>query len=146
MSSSEEYAPSTTGWVRDAVTKIVAAGDTRAGQFNSSQKIVLLTMRGAKTGQLRKVPLMRVERDGQYVAVASLGGAVKNPVWYYNLLADPKVTVQDGTETREFVARELTGDERADWWELAGQVFPNYLDYQQKTERLIPLFLLEPIQ
>lgn len=146
MSSSEQYAPSPTGWVRDAVAKIEAAGDTSAGQFNSSQKVVLLTMRGAKTGKLRKVPLMRVERDGQYLAVASLGGAVKNPVWYYNLLADPKVTVQDGTETREFVAREITGDERTGWWELAGQVFPNYLEYQQKTERLIPLFVLEPIQ
>lgn len=146
MSTSEDYAPSPTGWVRDAVTKIVEAGDTRAGQFNSSQKVVLLTMRGAKTGKIRKVPLMRVERDGKYLAVASLGGAPKHPVWYYNLLADPKVTLLDGTETGEFVARELDGDERADWWELAGQVFPNYLAYQEKTERLIPVFLLEPTQ
>ncbi|WBQ03291.1 nitroreductase family deazaflavin-dependent oxidoreductase [Kribbella sp. CA-293567] len=146
MSASEEYAPSPTGWVRDAVAKIVAAGDTKAGQFNSKQPVVLLTMRGAKTGQLRKVPLMRVERDGRYLAVASLGGAPKHPVWYYNLLADPKVTLQDGTETHEYVARELDGDERAEWWELAGKVFPNYLEYQQKTERLIPVFLLEPVQ
>ncbi|MEV8372925.1 nitroreductase family deazaflavin-dependent oxidoreductase [Kribbella sp. NPDC056861] len=144
-SSEEEYAPSPTGWVRDAVAKIVASGDTRSGQFNSSQPVVLLTMVGAKTGQLRKVPLMRVERDGKYLAVASLGGAPKHPVWYYNLLADPKVSLQDGTETNEYVARELDGDERAEWWELAGQVFPNYLEYQQKTERLIPVFLLERV-
>ena len=146
MSTSEDYVPSPTGWVRDAVTKIEAAGDTGAGQFNKAQKVVLLTMRGAKTGKLRKVPLMRVERDGQYLAVASLGGAPKHPVWYFNLLADPKLTLQDGTETGEFVARELSGDERADWWKLAGEVFPNYLEYQQKTERLIPLFLLEPVK
>jgi F420H(2)-dependent quinone reductase len=145
-SSEEEYAPSPTGWVRDAVAKIVATGDTKSGQFNSSQPVVLLTMVGAKTGQLRKVPLMRVERDGKYLAVASLGGAPKHPVWYYNLLADPKVSLQDGTETGEYVARELDGDERADWWELAGQVFPNYLEYQQKTERLIPVFLLERVK
>ena len=145
MSTSEDYAPSPTGWVRDAVEKIVATGNTRAGQFNDSQKIVLLTMRGAKTGKLRKVPLMRVERDGNYLAVASLGGAPKHPVWYYNRLADPKVTLLDGTETAEYVARELDGDERAEWWELAGQVFPNYLEYQRKTERLIPVFLLEPV-
>jgi deazaflavin-dependent oxidoreductase (nitroreductase family) len=145
MSTSEDYAPSPTGWVRDAVTKIEAAGDTRAGQFNDAQKVVLLTMRGAKTGKIRKVPLMRVERDGQYLAVASLGGAPKHPVWYFNLLADPKLTLQDGSETGEFVARELSGDERAEWWELAGQVFPNYLQYQEKTERLIPVFLLEPV-
>jgi deazaflavin-dependent oxidoreductase (nitroreductase family) len=145
MSTSEDYAPSPTGWVRDAVAKIVAAGDTSAGQFSKSQKIVLLTMRGAKTGKLRKVPLMRIEHDGRYVAVGSDGGAAKHPVWYYNLKADPKLTVQDGTETREMVARELTGDERAVWWERAVEVFPNYAEYQQKTERLIPLFLLEPV-
>jgi len=145
MSSVEEYAPSPTGWVRNAVAKIEAAGDTRAGQFNSSQRVVLLTMRGAKTGKIRKVPLMRVEHEGSYVAVGSDGGAAKHPVWYYNLLADPKLTVQDGTETREMIARELSGDERAVWWERAVKVFPNYGEYQRKTDRQIPLFLLEPI-
>ncbi|WP_433020259.1 nitroreductase family deazaflavin-dependent oxidoreductase [Kribbella sp. CA-294648] len=144
MSTSEDYAPSPTGWVRDAVSKIEAAGDTSAGQFNRHQKVILLTMRGAKTGKLRKVPLMRVEHDGRYVAVGSDGGAAKHPVWYYNLKADPKLTVQDGTETREMVARELSGDEHAVWWERAVEVFPNYAEYQRKTERLIPLFLLEP--
>ncbi|WP_020391453.1 nitroreductase family deazaflavin-dependent oxidoreductase [Kribbella catacumbae] len=146
MSSVEEYAPSPTGWVRNAVAKIEAAGDTKAGQFNSSQPVVLLTMRGAKTGKLRKVPLMRVEHEGSYLAVGSDGGAAKHPVWYYNLIADPKLTVQDGTETREMVARELTGDERAEWWVRAVKVFPNYGEYQLKTDRLIPLFLLEPMQ
>ncbi len=146
MSSFEEYAPSPTGWVRNAVAKIEAAGDTKAGQFNSSQQVVLLTMRGAKTGKIRKVPLMRVEHEGSYVAVGSDGGAAKHPVWYYNLLADPKLTVQDGTETREMIARELSGDERAVWWARAVKVFPNYGEYQLKTDRQIPLFLLEPIQ
>jgi len=146
MSSAEEYAPSPTGWVRNAVAKIEAAGDTRAGQFNAQQQVVLLTMRGAKTGKIRKVPLMRVEHDGTYLAVGSDGGAAKHPVWYYNLQADPKLTLQDGTETRPMIARELSGEERVEWWERATAVFPNYLGYQEKTERLIPLFLLEPLQ
>ncbi len=145
MSSAEEYAPSPTGWVRNAVAKIEAAGDTKAGQWGPLG-VVLLTMRGAKTGKIRKVPLMRVERDGRYLAVGSDGGAAKHPVWYYNLLADPKLTLQDRTESREMIARELTGDERAEWWELAIKVFPNYAGYQRKTERLIPLFILEPVQ
>jgi deazaflavin-dependent oxidoreductase (nitroreductase family) len=145
MSSAEEYAPSPTGWVRDAVAKIEAAGDTAAGQWGPLG-IVLLTMRGAKTGKVRKVPLMRVEHDGRYLAVGSDGGAAKHPVWYYNLLADPKITLQDRTESRPMIARELTGDERAEWWERATAVFPNYLEYQVKTDRLIPLFLLEPVQ
>ena len=145
MSSAEEYAPSPTGWVRNAVAKIEAAGDTKAGQWGPLG-VVLLTMRGAKTGKIRKVPLMRVERDGRYLAVGSDGGAAKHPVWYYNLLADPKLTLQDRTESREMIARELTGDERAEWWELAIKVFPTYAGYQKKTERLIPLFILEPVQ
>ncbi len=145
MSSAEEYAPSPTGWVRNAVAKIEAAGDTKAGQWGPLG-VVLLTMRGAKTGKLRKVPLMRVERDGRYVAVGSDGGSAKHPVWYYNLLANPKLTLQDRTESREMIARELTGDERAEWWELAIKVFPTYAGYQKKTDRLIPVFLLEPVQ
>jgi deazaflavin-dependent oxidoreductase (nitroreductase family) len=145
MSSAEEYAPSPTGWVRNAVAKIEAAGDTKAGQFGPL-RVVLLTMRGAKTGKIRKVPLMRVEHEGNYLAVGSDGGAAKHPVWYYNLLADPKLTVQDGTETRTMIARELSGEERAVWWERAVTVFPNYGDYQKKTDRLIPLFILEPVQ
>jgi deazaflavin-dependent oxidoreductase (nitroreductase family) len=147
MSAAEEYEPSPTGWVRKAVAKIEEAGDTKVGQWGPL-KIVLLTMRGAKTGKLRKVPLMRVEHEGSFLAVGSDGGAAKHPVWYYNLKADPKLTLQDGTETSEYVARELEADtdERAEWWERATAVFPTYLEYQTKTERLIPLFLLEPAQ
>ncbi|GAA1620514.1 nitroreductase family deazaflavin-dependent oxidoreductase [Kribbella sancticallisti] len=145
MSTDEDYAPSPTGWVRDAVAKIEAAGDTKAGQWNE-QKLVLLTMRGAKSGKSRKVPLMRVEHDGRYVAVGSNSGATNHPVWYYNLLADPKITLQDGTESRPMIARELHGDERTEWWKRATAVFPTYLSYQQETDRLLPLFLLEPVQ
>ncbi|GAA1599422.1 nitroreductase family deazaflavin-dependent oxidoreductase [Kribbella sancticallisti] len=145
MSSDQDYAPSPTGWVRNAVAKIEAAGDTKAGQWGPLG-VVLLTMRGAKTGKLRKVPLMRVEHEGKYLAVGSDGGAAKHPVWYYNLLADPKITLQDRTESRPMIARELTGDERAEWWERAIEVFPNYREYQRKTDRLIPVFLLEPVQ
>ncbi|GAA1551971.1 F420H(2)-dependent quinone reductase [Kribbella sancticallisti] len=120
-------------------------GDTRAGQWNE-QKLVLLTMRGAKSGRSRKVPLMRVEHDGRYVAAGSNSGATHHPVWYYNLLADPKMTLQDGTESRTMIARELHGDERTEWWKRATAVFPIYLSYQQETDRLLPLFLLEPVR
>jgi deazaflavin-dependent oxidoreductase (nitroreductase family) len=143
MSSDEDYAPSPTKWVRDAVEKIENTGSTEAAGFNG-QGVVLLTMRGAKTGKIRKVPLMRVEHDGQYAAVASLGGAPKHPVWYYNLKADPKVQLQDGEETREFVARELQGEERELWWKRSVAAYPDYANYQVKTDRVIPVFLLEP--
>jgi deazaflavin-dependent oxidoreductase (nitroreductase family) len=143
MSSDEDYAPSPTKWVRDAVEKIETTGSTEAAGFNG-QGVVLLTMRGAKTGKIRKVPLMRVEHDGQYAAVASLGGAPKHPVWYYNLKADPLVQLQDGEETSEFVARELQGEERELWWKRSVAAYPDYANYQVKTDRVIPVFLLEP--
>jgi deazaflavin-dependent oxidoreductase (nitroreductase family) len=143
MSTDEDYAPSPTTWVRDAVEKIENTGSTEAAGFNG-QGVVLLTMRGAKTGKIRKVPLMRVEDNGLYAAVASLGGAPKHPVWYYNLKADPKVQLQDGEETREFVARELQGEERELWWKRSVTAYPDYANYQLKTDRLIPVFLLEP--
>ncbi|MEV6415535.1 nitroreductase family deazaflavin-dependent oxidoreductase [Kribbella sp. NPDC051718] len=136
--------PSPTGWVRAAVEKMVAAGDTSVGGFNGMQ-VVLMTMRGAKSGKLRKVPVMRVEHDGVYAAVASLGGAPKNPVWYYNLLADPKIQLQDGERTGEYVAREIDGEEYKLWWKRSVEAFPNYAEYQTKTTRIIPLFLLEPV-
>jgi F420H(2)-dependent quinone reductase len=104
----------------------------------------LLTMRGAKTGKVRKVPLMRVEHDGRYAAVASQGGAPKHPVWYHNLVANPRIELQDGTAHGTFVARETTGDEKAIWWERAVAAYPDYADYQKKTDRQIPLFVLEP--
>jgi deazaflavin-dependent oxidoreductase (nitroreductase family) len=108
--------------------------------------VVLLTMKGAKSGKIRKVPLMRVEHDGRYAAVASLGGAPKHPVWYYNLVADPRVQVQDGASQMSMVAREIHGDEKADWWKRAVEAYPDYADYQKKTDREIPVFVLEPAE
>ena len=143
-SSEEEYAPSTTGWVRAAVEKMVAAGTTSVGGFNG-MGVVLMTMRGAKSGKLRKVPVMRVEHDGVYAAVASLGGAPKHPVWYYNLQADPRIQLQDGERAGEYVAREIDGEEYELWWKRSVEAFPNYEEYQTKTDRIIPLFLLEPV-
>jgi deazaflavin-dependent oxidoreductase (nitroreductase family) len=106
---------------------------------------VLLTTVGAKTGKLRKTPLMRVEHDGHYAVVASLGGAPKHPVWYHNIVSHPRVELQDGPETGEYEARELSGDEKATWWERAVAVWPDYADYQRKTDREIPVFVLTPI-
>jgi deazaflavin-dependent oxidoreductase (nitroreductase family) len=108
--------------------------------------VVLLTMRGAKSGKVRKVPLMRVEHDGLYAAVASLGGAPKHPVWYYNLKADPAVQLQDGQTTSDYLAREIEGEEYELWWKRAVAAYPDYADYQKKTDRVIPLFLLEPVR
>jgi deazaflavin-dependent oxidoreductase (nitroreductase family) len=108
--------------------------------------IILLTTVGAKTGKLRKTPLMRVEHDGQYAVVASLGGAPKNPVWYYNIAANPRVELQDGSVTHDYDAREVLGDEKATWWERAVAAYPDYADYQEKTERQIPVFVLTPVQ
>ncbi|MEV0804400.1 nitroreductase family deazaflavin-dependent oxidoreductase [Kribbella sp. NPDC050281] len=140
----EDYAPSPTDWVRNQVEKVEAAGTTDAVDI-IGLKVVLLTMRGAKSGKLRKVPLMRVENAGVYAAVASLGGAPKNPVWYYNLKADPKVTLQDGDVTNEYVAREIEGAEYDEWWKRSVDAYPPYAEYQTKTSRKIPLFLLDPV-
>ena len=107
--------------------------------------VVLLTSRGAKTGKLRKTPLMRVEHDGRYAVVASLGGAPKHPVWYHNIVADSHVELQDGPVRQDMIAREVTGDEKAEWWDRAVAAFPDYAAYQAKTERQIPVFVLEPI-
>lgn len=107
--------------------------------------VVVLTMVGAKSGKVRKIPVMRVEHEGTYAAVASLGGAPKNPVWYYNLLANPRIEVQDGTKTGEFVARELAGAERDLWWDRAVAAYPDYASYQKRTDRVIPVLILEPV-
>jgi deazaflavin-dependent oxidoreductase (nitroreductase family) len=106
--------------------------------------VVVVTSRGSRSGKLRKNPVMRVEHDGRYAAVASMGGAPHNPLWYYNLLAEPQVEVQDGPVKQDMVARELTGDERARWWQRAVAAYPDYADYQAKTVREIPVFILEP--
>lgn len=139
-----EYEISPTGWVREQTEKIFETGTTESVGIKG-MAVVLLTTRGAKTGKLRKVPLMRVEHDGVYAIVASLGGAPKHPVWYHNVKADPKVDLQDGTETNDFVAREITGEEKAIWWERAVAAYPPYADYQKKTTRQIPVFVLEPV-
>ena len=107
--------------------------------------IILLTTVGAKTGKLRRTPLMRVEHDGEYAVVASLGGAPKNPVWYYNIKNNPRVELQDGSVTRDYDAREVFGDEKAVWWERAVEAWPDYADYQTKTDRQIPVFVLSPV-
>jgi len=143
-SNNDDYAPSPTGWVREQVEKVTEAGTTDAVDI-IGLKVVLMTMRGAKSGKIRKVPVMRVEKDGVYAAVASLGGAPKNPVWYYNLKADPKVSLQDGDVTKEYVAREIEGDEYDEWWQRSVAAYPPYAEYQTKTTRKIPLFVLDPI-
>jgi len=139
-----EYVPSPEKWVRDQVDLYESSGGTRGTTLRGMPVIVLTTL-GAKSGKIRKAPLMRVEHDGRYAAVASLGGSPKNPVWYANVLAHPLVEVQDGPVRQDMVARELTGDEKAIWWERAVAAYPPYADYQVKTDRVIPVFLLEPV-
>ncbi|XVX18904.1 nitroreductase family deazaflavin-dependent oxidoreductase [Actinomycetota bacterium] len=141
-----DYIPSTSSWVRDHVDAIEAAGTTDVADIKGLP-VVLLTMTGVKTGAIRKVPLMRVEHDGVYCAVASKGGAPEDPQWAANLRANPDITVQDGTTVHDVRARLATDEERADWWPRCVAAFPDYADYQAKTDavgRTIPLFLLEP--
>ena len=135
---------SPTEWVRNQTEQILRAGTTE-GVSVQDRPIVLITMTGAKSGKQRLVPLMRVEHDGRYAIVASKGGAPQHPVWYGNVVAKPTVTVQDGATIGTFRAREVSGDERAEWWERAVASFPPYADYQQKTDRLIPVLVLEPV-
>jgi len=137
-----EYEPSPQQWVRDQVELYESSGG-REGTTLRGLPVVILTTKGARSGKLRKSPLMRVEHRGDYAVVASLGGAPKNPVWYYNVLANSHVELQDGPVVQEMVARELHGREREQWWERAVAVFPDYADYQKRTERQIPVFVLE---
>jgi len=144
MALTGEYELSPEGWVRDQTEKIFETGTTDSVDIKG-RPVVLVTMRGAKSGKLRKVPLMRVEHDGVYAIVASKGGAPKNPVWYVNVKAEPDVELQDGTVTNDYKAREVDGEERAVWWERAVAAFADYADYQRKTDRQIPVFVLEPV-
>lgn len=137
-----EYELSPSEWVREQTEKIFETGTT-ASVGVKGLAVVLLTTRGVKSGKLRKVPLMRVEHDGAYAIVASMGGAPKNPTWYANVEAEPHVELQDGTVTKDYTAREITGEEKAIWWQRAVDAFPDYADYQQKTDRRIPVFVLE---
>lgn len=143
MSLHGEYEPSTWGWVRDQVEEYEASGGARANTLrDSGLPIIVVTTRGNKSGKLRKTPLMRVEHGGEYALVASVGGAPKHPVWYHNIVADPTaVMIQDGPEPFDVDVREVTGDERATWWERAVAAYPPYADYQHKTERQIPVFV-----
>ncbi len=145
MPLSGEYAPSPWDWSREQADKYAESGGTEAGDMKG-MPIILLSMVGAKTGKLRKTPLMRVEHDGEYAIVASLGGAPKNPVWYYNVAKNPRVELQDGSVTRDYDAREVFGDEKAVWWERAVAAYPDYAEYQEKTDRQIPVFVLTPVQ
>jgi deazaflavin-dependent oxidoreductase (nitroreductase family) len=139
-----EYEPSTQQWVRDQVDLIESSGGAK-GTTLRGLAVVVLTTRGAKSGKIRKSPLMRVEHNGRYAAVASLGGAPRNPRWYYNVVAEPLVEVQDGPLKQDMKAREVTGAEKGEWWARAVEAFPDYADYQAKTTRQIPLFVLEPL-
>ncbi|MFG1699639.1 nitroreductase family deazaflavin-dependent oxidoreductase [Nonomuraea sp. NPDC049309] len=134
---------SPTEWVREQTKKILETGTTEGVQVQG-RPVVLLTVRGAKTGKLRYTPVMRVEHEGSYAVVASKGGAPEHPTWYHNIKAHPEVRLQDGTVTRTYVAREVDGEERTAWWERAVAAFPPYADYQVKTERRIPVFVLDP--
>lgn len=140
----ENYELSPTGWVRAQTEKILETGTTDGVDINGME-VVLLTMRGAKTGKTRKLPVMRVEHDGAYAAVASKGGAPEHPGWYHNLKAHPVVLLQDGKVTKEYRAREVSGEERAAWWERSVAAFPPYADYQEKTDRQIPVLVLEEV-
>jgi F420H(2)-dependent quinone reductase len=143
MSLDGEYAPSTWQWVRDQVEAYEASGGLRANTLrDTGLPVIIVTSRGNLSGQLRKTPLMRVEHDGQYALIASMGGAPSHPVWYYNLRADPDaVQIQDGPEPFAVRVRELSGAERAQWWQRAVDAFPPYAEYQERTERQIPVFL-----
>jgi deazaflavin-dependent oxidoreductase (nitroreductase family) len=139
-----EYAPSTAAWARRQAEQYEATNGAQAADLRG-RPVIVLTSVGAKTGKLRKTALMRVEHEGTYAVVASIGGAPKHPVWYYNLKANPHVELQDGPTKRDHLAREVTGAEKATWWARAVETWPDYAKYQQKTTRQIPVFVLEPI-
>jgi deazaflavin-dependent oxidoreductase (nitroreductase family) len=138
-----EYEPSTMKWVRDQVAEYEASGGTKANTLlDRGLPIIIVTTRGNKSGKIRKFALMRVEHDGEYALVASLGGAPKHPVWYWNLKADPDaLMIQDGPEPFDATAREVTGEERDLWWERSVAAYPDYADYQDNTDRVIPVFV-----
>jgi deazaflavin-dependent oxidoreductase (nitroreductase family) len=139
-----DYEPSTSDWARENAEEYMASGGEKGTELEG-RPVILLTTIGAKTGKVRKTPLMRVEHGGEYAVVASLGGAPKNPVWYYNIVANPRVELQDGAETKDYDSREVFGDEKAAWWERAVATWPDYAEYQTKTDRQIPVFVLTPV-
>ncbi|MBA8817534.1 deazaflavin-dependent oxidoreductase (nitroreductase family) [Microbacterium halimionae] len=138
-----EYKPSTSEWARTQAEQYEASNGTEANELRGVP-IIVLTSVGAKSGGLRKTALMRVEHEGKYLVVASKGGAPEAPAWYWNVVKNAHVELQDGAVTRDYMARELSGEERALWWERAVAVWPDYNEYQKKTEREIAIFVLEP--
>jgi deazaflavin-dependent oxidoreductase (nitroreductase family) len=139
-----DYEPSTMSFARDQVDLYERSGGTQ-GIEQGGRPVIILTYLGAKTGKLRKTPLMRVEHDGEYAVVASLGGAPRDPVWYHGLTANPHVELQDGPVRKDYLAREMHRAERAAWWDRAVAAWPDYAEYQKKTTRTIPVFVLTPI-
>jgi F420H(2)-dependent quinone reductase len=140
-----EYAPGTADWARTQAERFEASGGQKAGLLRG-RPIIVLTSVGRRTGKLRKTALMRVEHEGSYAAVASLGGAPRNPVWYHNLKAQPHVELQDGPVKRDYLAREVDGAEREEWWVRAVEAWPDYAAYARRTKRVIPVFVLDPIE
>jgi deazaflavin-dependent oxidoreductase (nitroreductase family) len=143
MTLQGEYAPSSAQWVRDQVEAYERSGGQEANTLrDTGLPVVIVSMRGNKTGKVRKVALMRVEHNGEYALVASKGGAPSHPVWYYNLTAHPdEVTIQDGPTPFAVEVRQVGGEERATWWERAVEAYPPYAEYQAKTQRQIPVFV-----
>ena len=146
MSAENTYEPSPSEWVRDQVEAYERSSGAEANTLrDTGLPIIVVTTIGNKSQKIRKTPLMRVEHDGEYALVASKGGAPTHPVWYYNLKAGPEgVQIQDGPAPKEYSVREISGDERAIWWERAVAAYPPYAEYQEKTDRLIPVFLATP--
>ncbi|GAA0979056.1 nitroreductase family deazaflavin-dependent oxidoreductase [Acrocarpospora macrocephala] len=141
-----EYEPSPAQWVREQVALYESSGGTQGTTlWDTGLPVVILTTRGAKSGKIRKIPLMRVEHEGRYAAVASKGGFPRHPVWYFNVKSDPHVALQDGSVRQDMKAREITGNEKAEWWERAVAAYPPYAEYQEKANRVIPVFVLEPV-
>lgn len=143
MPLSGEYEPSTAEWARRQAETYEETKGEKAATLQG-RPIVVVTSVGARSGRLRKTPLMRVEHDGRYLIVASYGGKPRNPAWYHNIVANPQVELQDGGVTRDMVARELSGDEYEEWWRRAVAAFPTYASYRERAPRPIPVFLLEP--
>lgn len=139
-----EYAPSTSGWARTQAERYEATGGAEADTLRG-RPIIVLTTRGAKSGLLRKTALMRVEHDGVYAVIGSQGGSPKDPAWVFNLRAHPEVELQDGAEKHDYVAREVDGEERELWWARANETWPSYDEYQTRTDRRIPVFVLERV-
>ena len=145
MAIEGKYEPSPQQWVRDQVEEYERSGGQRANTLrDTGLAVVVVTVRGNKSAKIHKFALMRVEHDGEYALVASKGGAPDNPVWYYNVIADPHVMIQDGAESFDAVVREVSGDERATWWERSVAAYPSYAEYQTKTSREIPVFVASP--